>query len=65
MLKGVASSIATVLVKIFNLSILKAKAPSRWKFSRVVPILKGSSTVQVFRLDLAMLHYDLDLLNAV
>ena len=44
MLKGVASSIAPVLVKIFHLSIFKAKVPSRWKFSRVVAIPKGSST---------------------
>ena len=44
MLKGVASSLAPVLVQIFNLSILDAKVPSQWKFSRVVPIPKGSST---------------------
>ena len=44
MLKGVASSLAPVLVQIFNLSILDVKVPSQWKFSRVVPIPKGSST---------------------
>ena len=44
MLKGVANSIAPVLAKVFNLSIVKAKVPSYWKSSRVVPIHKGSGT---------------------
>ena len=43
MLRGVACSLAPVLVKLFNLSITSCSLPSSWKTSQVVPIPKGSS----------------------
>lgn len=44
MLKGTASSIASVLTKLFNKSIVSGKLPLSWKFSNIVPIPKGSNS---------------------
>ena len=46
MLKGVACSLTPVLTRLFNLSITTCFVPSSWKFYRIVPIPKGSSTSQ-------------------
>ena len=44
MLKGTATSVASVLTMLFNRSIQNGKLPLAWKVSNIVPIPKGSSS---------------------
>ena len=47
MLKGVAHSIAPVLVRLFNRSIRTGRVPDMWKVASVVPIPATETTLLI------------------